>query len=1195
MLLWLAIASAVSDVSGVPKSIYGGPGRETIELEFHDAVEVIREFPKPETKDIRQAKWSSRPLKDEEYPYPGHTVNVSVNGIQELLKEECDYSIFGFHRRFNMTQEELYKHPFGPEQFEGLTSEIDAAPRVEVKFLLDPRFGWRHFTGLYMPPGELITIEMPGDSSDSIGYWVNFHTKRKAAWHVGGDQNRLPHLTTGDLPGFKRQVVTIGFPIGGALWLQRRVTDDEPIEVKITGGVMSPWFRYGIDSDEDWERIKRYPGPVTALDTGNLQFVLPSSRIREITRINDACQWFRSCKQMMESTAEKTNNYGDMRARPNGRERIPTWMFVDSYVPKGAAVAFIGAVHVQMPFSWSGGIVDIEQVMGGTWGVLHEMAHHHQPHWGIGYTGEVTNNVFCVMSYCYYSTASGFRMEAANGGIEWRESQGWQDTSHFYSTIHNTEWLRQYISMMYSFGMEKMREFIYADSHNFHFDESDCGVEGAYLLRATKIFGKDMRPHLQFHEWNLSDRVKFTAACIKIMDDMNYPPFFPLANLYTNGVDVNGTVEWTGRPFEIWLGEKKVFDFPAYTRTRKDCGTFVFKELTSKRPGAWKELSHGVYEYTPLPDKQAIDQYRVSWLEEATNQVIVHYGQIKQLLDGHAITKHVNVDGPSAVDAYNATKGRTPNWTGFGHGITLAYEGSYGDREKSVRICRGSFWPPTSGTYKFYATPDDAAAFYISENALHGDPTLDADSLILEDTGQHSGWDENKASSEIELEAGRPYSFCFVIYSSGGRGGGSLGYRIGDAVGIVHPSYHSVSFDGVTDEDIKKSVFHPETWERMRGMSDWYGGSRLVVDRSSVTGPEPESEGRPLANLIDSSTGTWYVTKYTTPSVEFPHEFVVELNPDQEFDAVVITNCSDGNQGYAMYSTIEIRLSTDGEDDTIVYSGYYNSKVDTGVYELTGLTKSQRLKVIVYNNTYIYQNAGRVTGGSSFSGIMAVRRHNASKVVPVTNSWMHFSGNWVDKRYGSYYNGVGKEGSAGAELETTLAVGVTDVVVVGDRPYTGDSARVLATNRADVYIDGGLVGALAIDMKTRPLYTERAYKQALYLVKGLDPNRVHKLKVVVKSGSVVLAGVARNRIPSDEFPPVPFSPTYEPVPVLPTTGGSEGDADADAGGLSDGALSGIIIGVLVVVGCATVGIVFLVRKKVEEKKILTVGLYCGDA
>ena len=138
------------------KSIFGHPGTDEVENEWVDGFEVLQTgLPIPKRKHIKEAHYTNL-IQDEDYPNPNHDVSDSV---WPILREETRAVHANFNNMVNITQDRLYWHPAAPLSYFTTQEDLDKAPRCKVKFTIQPKYK-RHVLPAFLPPGELVTIEI---------------------------------------------------------------------------------------------------------------------------------------------------------------------------------------------------------------------------------------------------------------------------------------------------------------------------------------------------------------------------------------------------------------------------------------------------------------------------------------------------------------------------------------------------------------------------------------------------------------------------------------------------------------------------------------------------------------------------------------------------------------------------------------------------------------------------------------------------------------------------------------------------------------------------------------------------------------------------------------------------------------------------------------------------------------------------
>lgn len=320
------------------KSMFGYHGTDTVQSQECDSLFILNEVPKPQNvKFINESGFSNPPIQFEEYPWPGHqrtATDEQLNSeVQEVFSRYCQSSD-------TLTQEDLYSSPVGVLQFSGDDEMVRNSTRYKFRFFMNTRYQRWHWTGIYIPPGELITIEIPERSIGRLRLFINRYTSDMGHWST-----RITRLRC-DFP-LNYQVNKIGWPYGGHLIIQADVDSfNQGFDVNITGGIRMPYFRYGVTSDQEWEEeLSKLPAPLMVLDCGASIITMPSVDARRVMKLNEIMAFYRGVSRVLYSVNEVV--YYPRRA--DGRVTTPLEMNLDSFVPAGEAVAFIGANYVQAP------------------------------------------------------------------------------------------------------------------------------------------------------------------------------------------------------------------------------------------------------------------------------------------------------------------------------------------------------------------------------------------------------------------------------------------------------------------------------------------------------------------------------------------------------------------------------------------------------------------------------------------------------------------------------------------------------------------------------------------------------------------------------------------------------------------------------------------------------------------------------
>ena len=237
-----------------------------------------------------------------------------------------------------------------------------------MKLTIDTKLAWRHFLGIYAPPGEVITIEIPQQLANLHNY-AQFNT---VALDGANNNKRLPSLMSMKID-LHRTVNHIYYPLGGCITVEINADAlPEPVDIYISGGVLAPWFRYGVDTDEDWTtRIRHYPGLVACFQTGNIMMLIPSAKVRQYTNMSMPMQFYRACLEIMDSTVKNHNNAGGWyQRRDNGRTKENMFWFFDDCLRAGTVYAQYGSNYGGFLYLYTHCAFDYNSVLLECWATL---------------------------------------------------------------------------------------------------------------------------------------------------------------------------------------------------------------------------------------------------------------------------------------------------------------------------------------------------------------------------------------------------------------------------------------------------------------------------------------------------------------------------------------------------------------------------------------------------------------------------------------------------------------------------------------------------------------------------------------------------------------------------------------------------------------------------------------------------------
>ena len=315
-----------------------------------------------------------------------------------------------------------------------------------------------------------------------------------------------------------------------------------------------------------------------------------------------------------------------------------------------------------------------------------------------------------------------------------------------------------------------------------------------------------------------------------------------------------------------------------------------------------------------------------------------------------------------------------------------------------------------------------------------------------------------------------------------------------------------------------------------------------------------EQEGRPSTNLHDGNTNEIYVTRWNPASdaAPYPQDYSVNFITDSPFDYLKISGCPNRDRDVV---TENLTITC---GDEVLYDGPYDSRItDNGTFHFDYPTPHcSSLKISFSDNSNHWSDQG---AGVCLTEIDTATWFSASKIIPISSPFFKMSdNNWESRRVGSYYNGIGKYGTAGSTFSFKMPNSLTEFVIVGDK-WQGTG-----TDLAAVYVNGELVGKFTPNLQNKIQY-DKQYKTGLFALRHLNFTEDYEVEVRVESGSVGIAGIA---VVDNSVDPPPY--------VLP----DEGNA-----GLSPGAKAGIAIAVILIIAGISVGVAFLVIRYKRRPKL----------
>jgi hypothetical protein len=271
------------------------------------------------------------------------------------------------------------------------------APRVSKRVRLPANIsGWQS-TGLYAPPGEIITVRLSSSSARSgLGVRIGCHSDDLFYPECVG-WPRFPRITRGWSLG--KAVTEVASPFGGLIYIETHGGGKSTagLYVEVTGGVEAPYFILGQTDAKEWARLRNAPAPWGELTCRTITLSVPSSVLRTIEDPTKVLQ-------LWEKIIDAQDWLGDLPRRVNNPERlVPDIKISMGYMHSGYPVM----CHMDMCYNMTSYETLTTQ---GNWGFFHEYGHNHQSdEWTFSGYGETTCNIFAL--YCMEVIANKKRCE----------------------------------------------------------------------------------------------------------------------------------------------------------------------------------------------------------------------------------------------------------------------------------------------------------------------------------------------------------------------------------------------------------------------------------------------------------------------------------------------------------------------------------------------------------------------------------------------------------------------------------------------------------------------------------------------------------------------------------------------------------------------------------------------------------------
>lgn len=414
----------------------------------------------------------------------------------------------------NAPPEERKAHP-AAALFPGTVEP--GAPRVTGTIRVDPaRPGW-HGTGLYAPPGALITVTVPARAA-RLGLRVRIGAHTDSLWRLDR-WSRCPEITRSE--PIRSTTTRTASAFGGLLYVECPGRGQgEPVPVTVAGAVEAPRFVLDETAPEAWkDEIRNRPAPWAELETKKVVLTVPSRVVRSLENPTELLRFW---NRVLDCAA-------DLVARPRERERPERYV---TDVQIGAGYMHSGypiMTHLDMAEVVVNKECLVSNGHGGVWGLYHELGHNHQsPDWTFDGTVEVTCNLFTLY---IFEKACAYPVERHAAFTP--ETRRKRVAAYLEAGARFEEWkgdpflaLIMYIQLEEAFGWDTFRELFaaYRRLTPAERPRTDGEKRDQWMERFSRNVGRNLAPFFQAWGIPVSKKARDAVDHLPVWMPEGFPP-----------------------------------------------------------------------------------------------------------------------------------------------------------------------------------------------------------------------------------------------------------------------------------------------------------------------------------------------------------------------------------------------------------------------------------------------------------------------------------------------------------------------------------------------------------------------------------------------------------------------------------------------------------------------------------------------
>ena len=805
------------------------------------------------------------------------------------------------------TGRKLYKHIFSDGLYGSNVSNDEKAVKKTIK--LNPASTTNYITGLYAPPGEIITIEISATDLANIGgsltFLIGFYTHNNvisvnnAAIGIKRVPNLSNSLTITKTTGY------IGSFIGGPIYISNP-SKSKIFTVTISGAVPYKHIIFGTTTKEEYEAMKDYTAPFFEYDIrDSIRYSGGASIIKDYEYddlILNLIFWDKCLRTSRQVPSGSNKNLGIH------------FLFDPCVNSKGAlALAYVGRNWCQVPPSFGMALNFETATKYGVWGHIHELNHHFQKYGFNNVANEVTNNVINIVEYILYTQLSGLRNAYSNAALlKISGNHNYMNPEYSLNNLVNNppsaaDEIRFYEPIIQAFGPHL---FLKATQ----FGAGRAGVDLFY-----EALVKTMHHDFTYYVEKILNLV-ISESKKEEMQALKYPIFIPVTTIYQTGryYTFNGVEEFsnTSYPYRIPRGGATKLDFENHL-IYPNGFTVTIQSLSSPTNGQLKKVGDRIYTYEPdsthkLSGRMNLQLKLDNSAEGISTQVKLglefEVDNSQSIQTNYIFDSIVYTDLDEAIEKNFAGYSNIEFFPNFAGAMTGIKEGNIGVWEGKFRVDDNGYkyilYRGGRGPSKLYARINDE-----TEYKLIG-------YIVINQAGYMFAY-PSYAYYQIDLKKGDIVYFKAYLLGYTIATGGSASLYIGISKEAVVSSVRTLGSSdivGINSEFDVEYTFNsgdPYYSEKQFDSLSFFDYSLV-----SLTSPDFESwdggSTYSLDKLIDRSTSTYLHTKKGKPiNANNPLTFIFDLGREYYYDYIYFVKKSPNN--YAP-KTLTISTSDNGEN-----------------------------------------------------------------------------------------------------------------------------------------------------------------------------------------------------------------------------------------------------------------------------------------